>query len=258
MPELLEVEAYRRAVDAVVGRRIRSVVVSDTAYLRGGIDPGHLSDSLVGQRVEATTRLGKVLLVHTTGPVLGLRFGMTGVVEVDGSRPIGVLEYGPKRDEPGWQRLAVGAGVGGFRVVDPRRFGSVELDPDLTGMGPDASCLRPAQLFGALAGRRAPVKACLLDQHLVAGLGNLLVDDVLWRAAVAPGRPGRTLDTDEVAALCWSISTTLRVLGGRGGSHTGDLQPARRAGGSCPRDGEELRRETIGGRTTWWCPHHQR
>lgn len=258
MPELLEVEAYRSAVDAVVGRLIRSVVASDAAYLRGGIDPGRLVDALVGQRIEAASRLGKVLLVHTTGPVLGLRFGMTGVVEVDGFRPIDALAYGPRRDDPAWERFAVVAGAGGLRVVDPRRFGSVELDPDLTALGPDASCVRPAQLTSALADRRAPVKACLLDQHVVAGLGNLLVDDILWRAGVAPWRPGGTLDADEVAVLRRSIRTSLRVLGRRGGSHTGDLQPARRAGGSCPRDGEPLRRDTVGGRTTWWCPRHQR
>ncbi len=97
-----------------------------------------------------------------------------------------------------------------------------------------------------------------MDQAGIAGLGNLLVDEILWRAGLDPNRSAATLDRAEQARLARAIGTTLRVLGRRGGSHTGDLMPARQPGAFCPRDGAPLRRATIGGRTTYWCPTHQR
>ena len=102
------------------------------------------------------------------------------------------------------------------------------------------------------------MKAVLLDQAAVAGLGNMLVDEVLWWAGIDPHRPAGTLTPDEVAELHRAIRRRLPVMLRRGGSHTGTLSPTRRAGGMCPRDGGELRRDVVGGRTTVWCPAHQR
>jgi formamidopyrimidine-DNA glycosylase len=81
---------------------------------------------------------------------------------------------------------------------------------------------------------------------------------VLWRAGFDPARPAGALDDRERAALLRAIRHTVRVLGRRGGSHTGDLQASRERGGRCPRDGAELLRRTVGGRTTYSCPVHQR
>ena len=95
-----------------------------------------------------------------------------------------------------------------------------------------------------------------MDQERIAGVGNLLADEILWRAGLAPGR--RTPLTDEeVRALHKELRATLRQLGRRGGSHMGELMEERMPGGRCPRDGAELCRETVGGRTTYWCPSHQ-
>ena len=103
------------------------------------------------------------------------------------------------------------------------------------------------------------MKAVLLDQAAVAGLGNMLVDEVLWWAGIDPHRPAASLTADEVAALRVSIRRRLPIMLRRGGSHTGTLSPdGARAGGVCPRDGGELRRDVVGGRTTVWCPAHQR
>jgi formamidopyrimidine-DNA glycosylase len=97
-----------------------------------------------------------------------------------------------------------------------------------------------------------------MHQEALAGIGNLLVDELLWRAGLDPARPAGSLDRDEVAGLHRALRATLRELLARGGSHTGDLQDERRVGGRCPRDGAELERRTIGGRTTYSCPVHQR
>jgi formamidopyrimidine-DNA glycosylase len=143
-------------------------------------------------------------------------------------------------------------------VGDPGRLGGVELPPAAPRLGPDAATLTLSGLRGALAGSVSPLKARLLDQSRIAGLGNLLVDETLWRASLAPVRPAGSLGAKELGRLLRAMRRTLVVLGERGGSHTGDLQPARVRGGSCPRDGAELRRDQVGGRTTYWCPVHQR
>ena len=145
------------------------------------------------------------------------------------------------------------------RLHDPRRLGRVRLDPDLSRLGPDVLTLRRGELVRALAHRRAPVKAVLLDQGAIAGLGNLLVDETLWWASLDPRRRADTLDAIELETLHRTIRRRLPIMMRRGGSHTGTLSPAVRAiGGPCPRDGGPLARMTVGGRTTVWCPSHQR
>lgn len=257
MPELIEVETYRRQADAVVGRRIVEVPVLDPLGLRGA-DPEAVRSELVGLRVEGADRIGKLLLLRTDGPTVGLRFGMTGRLLVDGDADIERLQYGGRRDDPAWDRTVVVFDRGLLVVRDPRRLGGLELSPDTGRLGPDAATLSPAELAGALAGSTVALKARLLDQRRIAGLGNLLVDETLWRAGLAPTRPCGELAADEVASLAETVVATVRELTARGGSHTGDLQSARHPGSRCPRDGTALVRATVGGRTTYHCPGHQR
>ena len=134
----------------------------------------------------------------------------------------------------------------------------MELDPDLDALGPDAWTITLRQLRSALAGSTAPLKARLLDQSRVAGLGNLLVDEALWRVGLDPARPAGGLDEGELARLHRQVRATVQRSFDRGGSHTGDLMGERHRGGTCPRDGAPLLRRTIGGRTTYSCPVHQR
>jgi formamidopyrimidine-DNA glycosylase len=94
-----------------------------------------------------------------------------------------------------------------------------------------------------------------MDQHRIAGLGNLLVDEALWRAGIDPARAAFTIDPDRRKVLHKAIRTMLRTLDRRGGSHTGDMPRALDV--PCPRDGALLRRGKVGGRTTYWCPVHQ-
>lgn len=258
MPELIEVELYRRALERAVGRPISDVRLPLASYLRGA-SPEELRATLVGATIEDTSRLGKLALAHLDdGRTLGLRFGMTGRLVVDGVAPIAELEYASGRDDPAWDRFVVDLADGGrVRINDPRRFGRVELDPDTSSLGPDATEIGLGALVEALASSR-PVKAVLLDQSRVAGLGNLLVDETLWRAGLHPTVEARRLGPDDVASLRTAMRRTLRILTRRGGSHTGDLQQERHVGGRCPRDGAALERCTVGGRTTYACPLHQR
>jgi formamidopyrimidine-DNA glycosylase len=109
-----------------------------------------------------------------------------------------------------------------------------------------------------LAGSAAPLKARLLNQSCLAGVGNLIADEVLWRAGLAPVRPAASLSRNEVRRLHRHLGRTIADLIERGGSHRGDLMEQRHPGGICPRDGTALARSTVGGRTSWWCPAHQR
>lgn len=259
MPELIEVEAYRRAAEVTVGRTIRRVVAPDGWYLKRGTTAAELQAALVGTTVRAARRTGKVLLLDTDGPTLGLRFGMTGRLVVDGAAPIQRLEYSSARALQAWVRFALGFGSSGeLHIVDPRRLGGVELDPDESRFGIDALDVRPAQLRARLATSRAPLKSWLLDQGHLAGIGNLLADEALWRAGLDPARPASSLTPSEVRRLHRHLRSTIADLSARGGSHTGDLHVARARGAACPRDGTPLERRTIGGRTTYSCPRHQR
>ena len=264
MPEILEVELYRDLAEKGLQRDIAGVWMVDARYGRGGTTPRRLASALVGHSFSEARRRGKLMLLDTHGgPTLGVRFGMTGGLVVDGLQALDRLRYGPGEFNEKWVRARVSFSDGGYLCVhDPRRFGSLELAPDEDRLGPDALSVSLEQLRRALAvtpGRAAPtapLKARLMDQARVAGLGNLLADEILWRADLDPARRSPLSDA-ELRTLHRSTRATLRLLGRRGGSHTGELMEERRVGGRCPRDGTELRRATVGGRTTFWCPEHQ-
>ena len=258
MPEVLEAEMFRRLAQRSVGRLIERVSHYDD-YVARPLTRRQLTGALVGQTIERVGRKGKLMLVELdSGSTLGVHFGMAGRLIVDGAQVIEKLEYAPERLEPRWFRFGLElAGGGSVELVDPRRLSRVSLDPDRDQLGPDAFTLTAEELGAALGSSRAPLKARLMDQGRIAGLGNLLVDESLWRAGLAPTREAGSLRAVERKALLDAIRSTLTELGERGGSHTGDLHLARVPGSSCPRCGEALRRDQVGGRTTYWCPAEQ-
>ena len=255
---MIEVECYRRLAERACRREISAVEAPDAWFCKGGTVPGNLEFALTGRQIVGVRRIGKLLLADISGgPLLGLRFGMTGRLLVDGNAGIERLLYSSDRNREAWDRFRVRFADGGSLVLrDPRRLGGVELDPDLSKMGPDAAAVSLIGFRGALRSSAA-VKAVLLDQQKMAGIGNLLADETLWRAGIAPTRMARSLAETEVKWLRTSMRTTIGLLTKRGGSHTGDLQSERRVEGRCPLDGNRLRHCTVGGRSTWWCEHHQ-
>lgn len=255
---------YRRLAARTLRRPIVAVDAPDVWFLKGGVTAALVTAALVGRSFACDRRTGKLLLLDLDADLrrpaatLGLRFGMTGRLLVDGG-PMEELTYGSNRDEPAWDRFTVRfAGGGELRVRDPRRLGGIELDPDEDRLGVDATAVTAAGLAAVLRGSEAPVKARLMDQARIAGLGNLLADETLWRAGVDPARRAGSLTPADVRRLHRHLRTTLDVLGRRGGSHLGDLMTARVRGGACPRDATPLLRRTVAGRTTYSCPRHQR
>ena len=260
MPESIEVEYYRQLAERALGRQVLAVDAPDTWFLKRGLTPSGLADAVVGRSFTAARRIGKLLLLDTDGgPTVGLRFGMTGRLGIDSAFAIDDLQYASLRDEPAWDRVTFRfAGGGSMAVRDPRRLGGVELDPDESRLGVDVLALTPSSLRDALARSAAPLKARLLDQARVAGVGNLIADEALWRAGLDPARPAGDLSPAELRRLHKHLTGAVREMLERGGSHTGDVFGSRAPGGRCPKDGAELVRRTIGGRTTWSCPRHQR
>lgn len=262
MPEIIEIEYYRRAAAVAVGQTVLGIDLPDPDYLVGAslseLDAAIARSTLVGTR-----RLGKLLLLDfDSGVSVGMRFGMTGRLIVDGSAPIEKLEYSSGRNDVAWDRfrlhLTGGDGDGAMIMRDQRRLGNVSLDPDLERLGVDAWQIDADGLAAALGESTTALKARLLDQSKIAGLGNLLTDETLWRAGLSPVRPAGGLDGGELAVLASTIRSTIAELDERGGSHMGDLQSERHTGGRCPVDDAALARTRAGGRTTWWCPAHQR
>lgn len=260
MPESIEIELYRRLAERAVGRRVVAVDAPDAWFLKEGLTGDVLASAVVGRRFTDARRIGKLLLLDTAGgPTLGLRFGMTGRLLVDGTAGIDDLQYASVRDEPAWDRVTFHLeGGGDLRIRDARRLGAVVLDPDESRLGPDVLTITPAALRAALAGSASPLKARLLDQARVAGVGNLIADEVLWRAGLDPGRECSSLTAAELRRLHTHLRAGVADLLARGGSHMGDVSGARVRGGTCPRDGAAMVHSTVGGRTTWSCPRHQR
>lgn len=261
MPEILEAEKARELIEAkALGREIAGVHAPDAWFLKRGLTPDAAEAALPGHRITSARRRGKLLLLDTDadGPTLALHLGMSGRVVIDGEAAGDPLLYAANGDNPAWLRFGLRFADGGSLYLrDPRRLGAAELDPNEERLGVDAFALRLPGLRKQVTASRAPIKALLMDQSRIAGLGNLLTDEALFRAGIDPARPANTLTDEETKTLARAISNTLRTLQRRGGSHTGDHMIARTPGGHCPRDGAELLRRTVGGRTTYSCPVHQ-
>jgi len=272
MPELPEVEVTRRHLEPVlVGATVARVEVLRERMLRHQPRPRDFCDRLIGRRVHALDRRGKYLLARLAGDFTWVtHLGMTGHLAVADpgtevsahTRVITTLRGGPE-----------------IRLVDPRTFGfSAVLTPEEESvgswhrLGPDALDALPstADLAAGLAGRTAPIKALLLDQGFIAGLGNIYTDEVLFRAGIRPDHPGGSLDRDRVRAVRRSIESVLRdglrhggtsladlaylLPDGRAGDFLTLLRVYGRTGEPCRRCGTPIERTTLRGRGTHFCP----
>ncbi|CAA9490786.1 MAG: Formamidopyrimidine-DNA glycosylase [uncultured Solirubrobacterales bacterium] len=247
MPELPEAERARLVIEEnALDRTIVAVDDSDTYVCRPHA-PGEIAEALIGRRLTSPHRRGKTLWVETGGPVLGLHLGMAGRFVVD-------ADPAPR----GWDRFALEFEDGcRLALRDKRRLSRAVLDPDLSRLGPDAAEATREEIRARVGRGTAPVKARLLDQSVIAGVGNLLADETLWRAGIDPRRPAGELDEPALDELRRALSAATRDAIRRGGVHTGDLIPQRRRGGNCPVCGAVLQRAKVGGRTTFWCPVDQ-
>lgn len=269
MPELPEVELARSTIErAALGRTVVDVDDADGWVCRPHA-PGQLRDALLGRRLTAAHRRGKTMWCDTSeeGPRLGVHLGMAGRIVV--TEAGGGVQHGGDRVrgadgtdasvvKPEWYRFTLAFDDGGsMRLFDKRRLGRVRLDPDLDELGPDAGEVGVAEFRERVGRGTAPLKARLLDQSTVAGIGNLLVDETLWQARMDPHRPAGGLDHDELGELHRVLRRCVRAAVRNGGVHTGEVIGRRHRDGRCPRCGAEMATGQVGGRTTWWCTVEQ-
>jgi formamidopyrimidine-DNA glycosylase len=245
MPELPEAERARQTLEGVLGRRIAAVDDRDV-YVSRPHAPGEIAAALVGETFASAHRRGKFLWLETeAGPTLGLHLGMAGRIAVDETP-----------ENPRWDRFAVEFEDGTrFALRDKRRLGRALLNPDFSHVGPDAADVGRDEFHRLIGAGHTAVKARLLNQHAISGVGNLLADQILWQARIAPGRDTGSLKSNELDRLRRELRAALRSAIRLGGAHTGRFVAARGPDGACPRDRHRpLSRGVIGGRTTYWCP----
>ncbi len=251
MPELPDVEGFRRTAANAAGRRIERVDVLDRTLLRGG-----RAGTVEGERFGDFDRHGKWVIAPAGEAEVLMHFGMTG--RLDWERR--------GTDRHLHDRIVFVCRGGELRYRNMRKFGGVWISrrgrERVTGpLGPDATEVDLELFRELLAGRRGTLKAALMDQRLIAGLGNLMVDEILWRARVNPRaklpRLGRARRKRIHAAMAEVVRDSVPT--GRVPPAEGWLTGVRdQRDPHCPRCGAPLRRGTVAGRTTRWCPRCQR
>ncbi|MGI4894544.1 MAG: Fpg/Nei family DNA glycosylase [Janthinobacterium lividum] len=274
MPELPEVESARQVIEqGGLSRTIADVDDRDSYECRPHA-PGDIRRALVGRTLTAAHRRGKSMWCDTSdsGPALGVHLGMSGRILIspptrdDGKgagEPLVGGDYAGPSSNPAtvkeeWFRFTLTFEDGGqLRLFDKRRLGRVRLDPDLDALGPDAEEIGRDEFRDRVGRGTAPLKARLLDQSVLAGIGNLLADEVLWRSRISPRQPAGELHVEDLDGLRRELRAAIRHAVRHGGVHTGEVIPHRKAGAHCPRCGAEMVHATVGGRTTWWCSAEQ-
>jgi formamidopyrimidine-DNA glycosylase len=251
VPELPDVEGFRRVAQRASGRRIERVDVLERTQLRGG-----RATAVEGERFGEFERHGKWLIAPAGNAEVLMHFGMTGR-----------LDWEPRRSERHLHDRVVFVCRGGeLRYRNMRKFGGVWISrrgrERITGpLGPDAAEVDLERFRELLARRRGGLKAALMDQRLIAGLGNLMVDESAWRARVDPRTPVKRLSRPRVERLWRAMDEVVResLPTGRVPPAEGWLTGARDSREArCPRCGARLRRATVAGRTTVWCGRCQR
>ncbi|MCB9961188.1 MAG: bifunctional DNA-formamidopyrimidine glycosylase/DNA-(apurinic or apyrimidinic site) lyase [Hyphomonas sp.] len=281
MPELPEVETVRRGLaPALEGHRIVSVT-QNRADLRFPF-PENFAARLQGQRVLRLGRRAKFLTADlSSGEVLVMHLGMTGRFTVSGG-PTATFHHDTGTDPAHDHVIMITDTDTRITYNDPRRFGFMELwpadrfdtYPRLLAMGPEplSNGFSAAYLDTALKGKKAPIKAALLDQSVIAGLGNIYVCEALWRARISPKRLSQSIPGRRAERLAPAINEVIAEAIEAGGSSISDFASASgelgyfqhrfavydREGEPCPACGAAIRRLVQSGRSTFYCPACQR
>lgn len=260
MPELPEVETFKRYLDSTsLHHRIADVAARD-AYVLKNVSPRELARRLKGCRFENSHRHGKHLFVRAGDELwLRLHFGMTGS-----------LEY-LKHDEKAPRTARVifrFANNGRLAFDDQRKFGEIELIRNVDeflqtrSLGFDALGIRFSQFKAIFRKHRGAVKAILLNQQLIAGIGNLYADEILFRARIHPATDAARLSDNDLTRLFratrYVLEKAIALKTDFNRLPKSWLLTYRGKNGKCPRCGRALKSATIGGRTSWFCAHCQK
>ncbi|MEZ0327260.1 MAG: DNA-formamidopyrimidine glycosylase family protein [Fimbriimonas sp.] len=280
MPELPEVEAVRRLMERVlVGKRIIAAEAAPDAIVLKSTPPEAIESALIGRTVKGVGRKGKYWWLEVDEhPWLFGHLGMSGWIQHIGKDTIKLKSHAKKQklDEGGRPRflklLITVEGGDQIAFTDGRRLGRIWLanspqeDRAISKLGFDCLSELPtgAKLHEKLKKRKAPIKAVLLDQGLFAGVGNWIADETLYQSKIAPNRLANGLSLEETKALRSALAKILRVAVAADADFNQFPKTwlfHHRWGGDRGQDriaGQDIIRETIGGRTTAWVPARQR
>lgn len=271
MPELPEVESTRRSLLPIIGGRVVSVDLRRSDIVEGPRTPAAL---LSGSSILALHRHGKQLAIEATRGVVLVHLGMTGQLEL--ARVAGEDHASDRHTHAVWslELAAPPASPGLLWFRDPRRFGGLWTFPSMgevrarwNDLGPDALTISGEELAGAVADSRRAIKAALLDQAAIAGVGNIYADEALFRAGIRPGRRTSRLTREQCERLAGAIRDVLAESIQSGGSTLRDYRDAAgqagnfqsrhrvygRGGEPCVVCGTRLTQTTIAQRTTVYC-----
>lgn len=259
MPELPDVEIFKRYLDAAALRQRIAAVHVQAPRLIGKVGARRLQAALKHRQLVGSRRHGKWLFAQLDAPQwLVLHFGMTGA-----------LVYHEQDSEPPHAVMTLDFENGAhLTFTDRRRLGTLDLadDPDdflaAHDVGPDALQLTWAQFKSLLAARRGGIKSALMDQSLLAGLGNVYTDEVLFQTDIHPLTPLPKLDDTQRRQLFDKIrevlTTAVAADAERAHMPRTYLLTQRRDGASCPRCGGSVRQISVNGRSTYFCERHQK
>jgi formamidopyrimidine-DNA glycosylase len=260
MPELPDVETFKRYLDATSLHQQISGVHVESAYVLKGVSARELAHRLKGHCFKSSRRHGKHLFVRVDGDIwLRLHFGMTGS-----------LRYFQHNEQapPHTRVLFIFANTHCLAFEDQRKFGEVGLLKDVDEflkkrvVGPDALDVSLSQFREIFEKHRGAVKAILLNQKLIAGIGNIYADEILFRARIHPAteisRLGDKALTKLFRATRYILERAITAKADVIQMPKSWLLPHRGKGGKCPRCGRKLRSARVGGRTAWFCAHCQR
>ncbi len=260
MPELPEVETYRKYLDRyAIGKRISAAAHIDSYLLKKALDPAGLAADLEDRIITSSNRHGKYVFLEISGPkFLILHFGMTGYPEY--------LE--DCRDIPAHTRLLLEFDGSCLALVDTRRLGMIYLYDDINSFlddkkpGPDALSISMDMFIERLSKRKKPIKSAIMDQSIIAGIGNLYADEILFQSHIHPLSACSHIDREKYNIMYKKMRHVLALAVEKHADikkYPQDwLLSCRGKCGACPHCGSSLKIIKVGGRTAYFCPGRQK
>lgn len=266
MPEFVEVEAYANVVRPLIGGTISGIDLRDERLLRRadeGFDAeaAHVYGVLGGAEIVAVRRIGKLLLVDVSGGhTMSLTFGLRGWLMLDGRIARADGTWRDRSAKPEHVRLVITVdGTRELALEDLLRLATLEIDADESKLGPDVLVLDKSSFRDITESSKATIKGLLMDQRRIAGIGNLIADEILFQGKVDPRRTASDIVDGHFDDLWDGLRRTRERVLEKNGSHQGVMiqSGAREKGEHCPRCHVEMQRVKVGGRTSYFCPAHQ-
>lgn len=260
MPELPEVESFKRYMDKTSLNKIMVKVDVKSPEILQNIDKFALKNNLENQKIKYTRRHGKYLFAHLDNDYwLVLHFGMTGKL----------VYFENVDDAPYYDRILIHfKDIGFLAFDDPRKFGKISLTPEMDEfikakkLGPDVYNMNLKTFQNIIKSRKGAIKTLLMNQHILAGIGNIYSDEILYQTCIHPKTPANNIHHDKIKEMHKIMKNVIQTALDRQRKHEklpeSFIIPHRNKNGRCPRSDTPLKSMKISGRTAYYCPDCQK